>query len=358
MILNILLSTTNKVATNNNHQQLDCFTNRKNMYNHSFLKKATKNIYIFSRVLALRPFDIDSDNKVVQSNFNTIYAIAFNVFVIYFYLKSISLYKNLIHYQNDSTNGATTKSMFYSNIIVFVTIYVFQNIYKKNIQKVLTKIKKFIGKTAKISNEIQISYKSALSIYCVKSLSMKIALILSAFTGVKNAIDGNFFNAIMIVIPIIVIFSVSNFIYAINVAVRFYFTIFNRKMENILQEIRLLKGHKEISLYGRIKLHCEFSDQIDEIAIFHGELCDIAKMCVEIYQIPVFCTILNIFASLVAQSFHNYLDYSGSFTYGGEAKAGGRMGSILYILVGLFDLLMQVDACKACVTEVNIICCK
>lgn len=270
-------------------------------YNHLGLKRTLKCIYIFSRVVALRPFDINSKNKVVNSNFNTFYAIIFNLVVSYFYIKSISLYKNLISASEDSLNGITTKSIFYSNILVFTSIYLFQNIHKRNIFKILNQIQKFIKKTRKISNEIQINYKSALFLYCFKSLSMKFALLLSAFTGVKKAIDGNFFNSLMIVIPIIVVYSVSSLFYAMSVAGKFYFSIFNRKLENILQKIKLLKINKNVSSYGLVKIHCDFSDQIDEIAIFHGDLCDIANKFIEIYQIQVLLTILNIFTSLVSQ---------------------------------------------------------
>lgn len=270
-------------------------------YNHLYLKQTVKGIYILSRVLALRPFDVNSKNQVVNSYFNTFYAIGFYLFVIYFYTQSISLYKNLINNGQDSLNGITTKSLFYSNMIVFTSIYFFQNINKRNIFEVLQKIQKFIKKTRKISNEIQINYNTALFIYCLKSLSMKFALFLSALTGIKKSINGNYFNAIMIVVPIIVIFSVSNLFYAMNIAGQFYFSIFNRKLENISQKIKLLKMNKNVTLYGRIKSHCDFSDQIDEIAIFHGELCDIVKKIVEIYQIQVLLTILNIFTSLVSQ---------------------------------------------------------
>lgn len=270
-------------------------------YNHLYLKQTVKGIYILSRVLALRPFDVNSKNQVVNSYFNTFYAIGFYLFVIYFYTQSISLYKNLINNGQDSLNGITTKSLFYSNMIVFTSIYLFQNINKRNIFEVLQKIQKFIKKTRKISNEIQINYNTALFIYCVKSLSMKFALLLSAFTGIKKSINGNYFNSIMIVVPIIVIFSVSNLFYAMNIAGKCYFSIFNRKLENISQKIKLLKMNKNITLYGRIKSHCYFSDQIDEIAIFHGELCDIVKKVVEIYHIQVLLTILNIFTSLVSQ---------------------------------------------------------
>lgn len=270
-------------------------------YNHLLLKRVTKNIFLLSRVLALRPFDINSNNKFVNSNFNSFYAIVFTILVTYFYIQSIRLYKNLQNSEQDSLNKITTKSMFYTNLIVFNSIYVFQNIYKKKIFQILRKIQKFIKKTIKITNEIQINYNSALIVYCLKSLSMKFALIISAFTAIKKAIDGNFFNSFMIVLPIIVIYSVSNLFYAMNVAAKFYFTIFNRKLENILNKIKLLKINKNVTSYGRIKTHCEFSDQIDEIAIFHGELCDIINKLIEIYQLQVLLTILNIFTSLLAQ---------------------------------------------------------
>lgn len=287
--------------------------NRNNMsYNHLNLKRAVKGIYILSRVLALRPFNVNSKNQVVNSSFNSFYSFFFCIFVTYFYIQSIRLYKNLINSEHQySLNGITTKSMFYSNMIVFTSIYVIQNIHKRNILQVLKKLKKFIKKTRKISNEIQINYKSALFVYCCKSLTMKFALLLSAFTGIKKAINGNYFNSVMIVIPIIVIFSVSSLFYAMNVAGQFYFTIFNRKLKNISQEIKLLKINKNVTSYGRIKTDCEFSDQIDEIAIFHGELCDIVKKLVEIYQILVLLTILNIFISLVAQVcyFTNYFKF-------------------------------------------------
>lgn len=49
------------------------------------------------------------------------------------------------------------------------------------------------------------------------------------------------------------------------------------------------------------------------------------------------------------------MDYSGSLAYGGESKGSGRLGSLLYAFVGLCDLFMQVNACKACVTQVILI---
>lgn len=270
-------------------------------FNHYYLKKVAKNIYLQARILALMPFHINSKNKIKNSNFNTVYAIIFNLLVVYFYIQSISVYKNSIIYaENDSLNGITTKSMFYSNIFVFICIYLLQNIYKRNIFRVLQNIEKFNKKTKNILNEIQTNYTKALIIYCIKSLSMKFALILAAFTGMQN-VFGSLFASIIIILPIIVIYSISNLFYGLNIIAKFYFTTFNKKMENILYKIKLLKMNKNATLYERIKIHCELSDQIDEIAILHGDLCDITNKCIDFYQIPVLLTILNIFSSLVAQ---------------------------------------------------------
>lgn len=256
-------------------------------------------IQFFSRLIGLRPYDYNSKTfQITVSKVNTIWAILINIITIYYYLQSIHLYMNLLEdtFRQSFISEISTKYIFYSNIIIFTLIYVFQNLYKLKILQTFKKIQKFITKTP-IDNKL--NYKNDLTIFMFKAIFSKLALLFAAFSNVQNN-NGTYFNAIMIVIPTIVIYTVSSCFYGMNVGAKYYFKLINNKVENILFKLNVGKTYKSTS-YEKIKIQCDLSDQIDEIAKMHGEMCDLVKEFIQLYQIQVMLTFVNIFSGLLAQ---------------------------------------------------------
>lgn len=307
----------------------------------------------FLRILGLKPHDFNTKTFEIQdSNFNTIWAIIFNIIIIYYYLQSINLYMDLLEdtFRQSFISAISTKYAFYSNIIVFTLIYIFQNIFKYKFRIIVTKFQRFIKITP---TEPTLNYKHDVIIFIVKAILSKVCLIFAAFLNVQQNI-GTYFNAIMIVIPIIVIYTISSCFYGINVAVKYYFKSINMKIETIVSTIKMTKSQKSTS-YEKIKIHCELSDQIDEIAKMHGELCDMVKEFMQLYQIQVLLTFVNILSSLLAQLFHCFLAFTGYVRYTETTMLDSRFSAVLYIIVGSSDILMQINACRACSREVNMI---
>lgn len=307
----------------------------------------------FLKIIALHPYDFSTKTYEIQdSKFNTIWAVVFNITVIYYYLQSIHLYIDLLEdtFRQSFISAISTKYAFYSNIIVFTLIYVFQNLFKSKFQRMVIRFQRFIKTTP---TETKLNYKNDFIIFLVKAIFSKLALIFAALLNVQQNI-GTYFNAIMIVIPIIVIYTVSSCFYGINVATKYYFKSINMKIENILFTIKMTKDQKSTS-YEKIKIHCELSDQIDEIAKMHGELCDLVKEFMQIYQIQVLLTFVNILSSLLAQLFHCFLAFTGFVRYSDETMLDSRLSAVLYIIVGSSDVVMQIHACRACSREVNMI---
>lgn len=268
-------------------------------FKHTCLKHLFTIVQFYSRLLGLRPYDYNfKTNEIRHSKLNTIWAIVINIIIIYYYLQSIDLYIILLEYtfRQSFISAIATKYIFYSNIIIFTLIYVIQNLYKWKILLILKKLQKFIKKTP-TSNKL--NYKNDLIIFLFKAIFSKLALLLAAFSNVQNNI-GTYFNAIMIVVPTIIVYSISSCFYGMTVGAKYYFKIINNKVEKILFKINERKTKKSTH-YETIKIHCDLSDQIDEIAKMHGELCDLIKEFMQLYQIQVLLTFVNSFTSLLAQ---------------------------------------------------------
>lgn len=266
---------------------------------HTCLKHLFIIVHFYFRLVGLRPYDYDYKTfQIKNSKLNTIWAILINVVIIHYYLQSINLYIVLLEdtFRQSFISAISTKYIFYSNIIVFTLIYVFQILFKFKIILILTKVQKFIKKTP---TDDKLNYSNDLFIFLFKAVFSKVSLFGAALLNVQTNI-GTYFNAIMIVIPIIVIYSVSSLFYGMSVGAKYYFKSINNKIEMILYKINDQKTWKSTS-YEKIKIHCDLSDQIDEIARMHGELCDLTKEFMHLYQIQVLLTFVNIFTSLLAQ---------------------------------------------------------
>lgn len=274
------------------------------VFKHTYLRNIFTVLQLFSRFVGLRPYDFNKKTRRIEnSKFNTIWAIIFNVIVIYFYLQSINLYLNLLEdtFRQSFISAISTKYVFYSNIITFTLIYILQNLFKFKILLIYKKLENFILKTS--IADAKLNYTKDVCVFVFKTIFNNVALILAACSNVQKNI-GTYFNSIMIVIPTMVIYSVSNLFYGMNVGGKYYFQLINNKIEKIVLKIHLLKTTKKSTYYEKTKLYCDLSDQIDEISKIHGELCDLCKEFMKLYQIQVLLTFLTIFTSLLAQVFN------------------------------------------------------
>lgn len=253
--------------------------------------------------MGLRPYDYNiKKDKITNSKLNTFLAISFCSICSYLYHISMGPFLTLLNpsFKQTTLTVQSSYAIFYSNISVFVGIYFFQNISKPKLLKLLLKAQKFNKKTKYIFKTNEIKYKKSLIIFCSKSLFIKLMIVGTTISCIKADSGASKF-AIFLTIPAVFIFSVSNLFYGLIIGIKCYFQALNNKIEIILNKMNLISKRENFSLYEKSKIHCELSDQIDEIAILHSELSYITRDFANIYHIQILLIFANTFICVILQ---------------------------------------------------------
>lgn len=282
--------------------QFNEFHQPKNMTSkHNFLKRIVKYVYVSARVMGLRPYDYSTKTeKFTNSKFNTFLAVSICIICAFLHHLRVEMFIQLLKpsFKQTMLTVQSTYAIFYSNLLVFISIYIFQNIFKPQLLKLCLNAQKFQKKTKYIFKNNEIKYKKSLIIFLVKSFYIKLMVFGITTSCMKEGTTTSVL-AIFITFPVVVIFSVANLFYGLVNGFKYYFEALNNKIQIILFKINL--SNRCITKYEKSKLHCELSDQIDEIAILHSELCYITREFANIYHMQILVIFVNTFINIIIQ---------------------------------------------------------
>lgn len=270
---------------------------------HYFLIIVIKFVYVSARILGLRPYDYSiKTGQITNSKLNTFLAVSVCIICSYLYQISVGEYMKLLKpsFKQTMLTVQSTYAIFYTNITVFLGIYIFQNIFKPNLLKLLRNGQKFHKKTKYIFKNSKIKYKKSLIIFCIKSIYIKLMVIVVTIFCLKEGSGPGIF-VIFITLPAVVIFSVSNLFYGSVIGIKYYFEALNSKIEKILDKINFIKKRGNFTLYEKSKIHCDLSDQIDEITVLHSELSYISREFADIFHIQILLIFVNTFICVILQ---------------------------------------------------------
>lgn len=268
---------------------------------HNFLKRIVKYVYISARILGLRPYDYSTKtDKITNSKFNTLLAVAICIICAYLHHIRVDIFIQLLKpsFKQTMLTVQSTYAVFYSNLSVFISIYIFQNLFKPQLLKLCLNAQKFHKKTKYIFKNNAIKYNKSLIVFLVKSFYIKLVIVGTTISCMKKGTATSLL-AIFITFPVVVIFSVSNLFYALIIGSKYYFEALNNKIQIILFKINL--SNRDKTVYEKSKLHCDLSDQIDEIAILHSELSYITREFANIYHMQILLIFVNIFINIIIQ---------------------------------------------------------
>lgn len=245
----------------------------------------------------------------------------------------------------------------FSFITCFFSTYIDQHYRLKSIEALIERCRRLAAlRISKYFIIEEFAYVKLLLLYTLKS---KVIMIFTAYsiiirmyvTSIMSGFAVLSFFAINYVISI-----VPNIFFGIVLIAYYLFKQINIKVKRISEAaITLNTLRPDLTLHFRMQRFCELSDQLDEMALLHLDLCTLMNAINSVTSIQVTSHLTIKFMSLLVQLFFVYIYVSVWIQ-----QEGGRQFPITMFVTGIqtailnaFELTLLVQACHIMVEEVT-----
>lgn len=265
------------------------------MAKHILLKLTAYYFYYLYSICGLRQFNFNEKSKTLQiSNVRSVFCAIYATGLSTYSILVFGTYNETVtKLYGDNLTARSGIIFMQFNLLNFIFSFLNQLINRNNSIKLFIKAHKFYEKTKKLTKNSLI-YKKTLVILMLKTILTQAAITYGIIYNMSHILGDNYFQYVVMFSEIITLLLISNFFYAFNKAIQVYFTLLNQKLITIIKNL-------EIKTKTKITIHCESSDQIDELSILHNELCCITKSLAKLYSFQIIIFIINTFVTIIIQ---------------------------------------------------------
>lgn len=262
---------------------------------------------------------------------------------------------------------------------VIVITFVAQQFNHRHIAHIFPQAIRLLAEANKIND--QLKYGPKIIGFAVKCTVIDVAIIISATNyGSSSPEQHRWQTYFYAIVPHLMIAIIPNFYLASMNVCCHYFMVINKRMERIMGASEVLidsfacaSGTKpadggggavtmlsEHKVHVRMKRFCELSDEIDNIAILHLELCSVTKSVSRLWSIQLLAWTVYSVITFIVKLFKHYITIASTInsvvTTESQFDAHRFLHDMISLMATFFGLLFLANISAKTMKEVLYIC--
>lgn len=283
------------------------------------------------------------------------YSIVLILTTLYFCLTN---YTTTIGERKSRTYNLTNQIFTGIMVTVLVMYFVALHLNHHRIYQLLTLSLRLMDKLNRINNDLP--YMHMLMVFFCKTMFLDSAIILSSISYASPDENSIFRVITFWLIPNVMIAMIPDLLFAVMQMISYYFKIINKRMETIMASVRELtitqfdSGTQVTERnHFRMRRYCELSDQIDEIAVLHLELCSLTKGITRLYSAQLLAWTVYGVTMFIVKLFREYIVIAAAINdEGASLKPHLFLNNIISLISTFLGLVFMANVCSKTMNEV------